>query len=469
MRIFGRRRPVVERPGVGPQRPRPAARGAAGERLAALLVEVAPLGSGSLAGHVHPVRRALVPAVRGHAGSGSGSVGGGPRRSRRSSASAPVGVGRRRRPRCRRRCRARARAGCGPAGPRAPRRASPRDPPRTGRPRPRSQEWKKNADRTAAIGMPKIAPGMPAIRSPMRTEPRTTIGWIPTASCMSRGWRTFMTTNQPMPMRMIAGTSAPGHEEQGDDDRRRPGDERAEERDRHEDARRRRGEDRERQAEDRARRRGRPRSRRCRWSAWPRRKPPNERPTDDLQEARLLGVGRRDEAEQERQDLVAVDDHVDRQEEDDQQRAERADAGDRDLLERPDQRRRRTRRGCRGRSRPGRRGRPGRARASPASACHGARIVGQVLADAAGSRRRTRVIDGRQRAGDDDDERQQDRHRRACRRGSSRRPAAGAGCRELIQVDDRAEDEGEQPGQEERQQDVAEDRPKAVGDQADRR
>ena len=44
----------------------------------------------------------------------------------------------------------------------------------------------------------------------MSTEPRTTIGWIPTAPCMSRGWRTFITTNQPMPIRMSAGSSAPG-------------------------------------------------------------------------------------------------------------------------------------------------------------------------------------------------------------------------------------------------------------------
>ena len=53
---------------------------------------------------------------------------------------------------------------------------------------------------TAAIGMAKIAPGMPAILTPTSTEPRTTIGWMPTR-CMSRGWRMFMTTNQPTPMR----------------------------------------------------------------------------------------------------------------------------------------------------------------------------------------------------------------------------------------------------------------------------
>ncbi len=58
--------------------------------------------------------------------------------------------------------------------------------------------------------MPKIAPGTPAIRDPTSTDPRTTIGWIPTAPCMIRGWSTFMTTIQPMPMSTIDGTSASG-------------------------------------------------------------------------------------------------------------------------------------------------------------------------------------------------------------------------------------------------------------------
>jgi hypothetical protein len=41
---------------------------------------------------------------------------------------------------------------------------------------------------------PEDRPGMPAMREPMSTEPRTTIGWMPTAPCMIRGCRTFMTT-----------------------------------------------------------------------------------------------------------------------------------------------------------------------------------------------------------------------------------------------------------------------------------
>ena len=63
---------------------------------------------------------------------------------------------------------------------------------------------------TAAIGMPKIAPVMPAILEPMSTEPRTTMGWIPTAPAMTRGWSTFITRNQPTPITMIAGSVALG-------------------------------------------------------------------------------------------------------------------------------------------------------------------------------------------------------------------------------------------------------------------
>ena len=55
-----------------------------------------------------------------------------------------------------------------------------------------------------------------------------------------------------------------------------------------------------------------------------------------LQQPRVVRIGGRDEAEQEGHDLVAVDDHVDRQEEDDQHRAQGTEAGDRDLLERRD-------------------------------------------------------------------------------------------------------------------------------------
>ncbi len=58
--------------------------------------------------------------------------------------------------------------------------------------------------------MPKIAPDTPAIFEPMITEPRTTIGWRPTASAISRGWRTFMTTNQPTIMIASVGRMSPG-------------------------------------------------------------------------------------------------------------------------------------------------------------------------------------------------------------------------------------------------------------------
>src|SRR3954466_15557321 len=51
---------------------------------------------------------------------------------------------------------------------------------------------------------------MPATFDPMSTDPRTTIGWIPTACAMSRGWTTFMTRNQPTPIAIRAGSVASG-------------------------------------------------------------------------------------------------------------------------------------------------------------------------------------------------------------------------------------------------------------------
>ena len=65
--------------------------------------------------------------------------------------------------------------------------------------------------------------------------------------------------------------------------------------------------------------------------AWPRRNPPNERATRLSQEERLLGVARRDQPEQEGHDHVPIDDHVQRQDEDDQQVADRPEAGHREL------------------------------------------------------------------------------------------------------------------------------------------
>ena len=214
------------------------------------------------------------------------------------------------------------------------------------------------ADTTAAIGIPKIAPGMPAIRPPMRTEPRTTIGWIPTAPCMIRGCRTFITTSQPAPIRMIVGTSVLGLQDESHDDRRRPRHERPEERDHLEQAGGDRGQRRKGQAQQQV---GAERDQEVddahqRLAA----QEAAERARDGcLQETRLLRIRRRHDPEQEGQDGVAVEDHVDRQEEHDQQRPHDAEAGDRDLLERARRARPRSCRGCPGPPPPGRRGRSG--------------------------------------------------------------------------------------------------------------
>ena len=70
--------------------------------------------------------------------------------------------------------------------------------------------WKKNAETTAAIGMPKIAPAIPPIFEPMRTEAMTTIGWMPTACSISRGWSTFMTMIQPIAIAISVGSRTSG-------------------------------------------------------------------------------------------------------------------------------------------------------------------------------------------------------------------------------------------------------------------
>ena len=64
------------------------------------------------------------------------------------------------------------------------------------------------------MGMLKIAPMMPAIFEPMSTEPRTTMGWMPTAPDIRRGWRMFIVTNQPMPMMISVGRKGLRLEEQ---------------------------------------------------------------------------------------------------------------------------------------------------------------------------------------------------------------------------------------------------------------
>ena len=153
---------------------------------------------------------------------------------------------------------------------------------------------------------------------------------------MIRGCRTFMTTNQPTTINDQRRQQRARHEQQRDDHRRSPRDERPEERDRHEQAGGDRGQRDQRQAHDDAGDEGDHevgRAQQC----LPAQEPAERARDGRLEQAGLLGVGRRHEPEEEGQDLVAVDDHVDRQEEDDQHRPDHAHAGDRDLLQRRDQ------------------------------------------------------------------------------------------------------------------------------------
>ena len=55
-----------------------------------------------------------------------------------------------------------------------------------------------------------MAPGMPAMRNPISTDPSTTTGWIPTVSRMIRGWRMFITTNQPTTIATNVGPTTSG-------------------------------------------------------------------------------------------------------------------------------------------------------------------------------------------------------------------------------------------------------------------
>ena len=259
----------------------------------------------------------------------------------------------------------RARAGRGPAALRARPAAGPPARPRSGRRSSGARNWKKNAETTAAIGMPKIGPG--DARDPRADQDRAEDHDRVDADRVlhdprlehvhdhdpadahedDRGERPPSAGGQRATM------TGGAHDRNGPKNGiawRTPADDR-----------RQRG---ERQAEQQVRRRARSRKYTTPISAWPRRNPPNERDDRRLEQPRLLRVGRRDEPEQERQDLVAVDDHVDRQEEHDQHRPDRAEAGDGDRLERLDELRPRPGRGCRGRRRPGPRGRPGRARST---------------------------------------------------------------------------------------------------------
>ena len=130
-----------------------------------------------------------------------------------------------------------------------------------------------------------------------------------------------------------------GLEHERGEDRRGPGQERPEERDGHQDARDDRGQGDERQAEDDARQQGDQEVGRAhdRLTAQEATERARHR---GLQESCLVGVRGWDDAEQEREDLVTVEDHVDRQEEHDQHRADDADAGHGHLLERLGQGRR---------------------------------------------------------------------------------------------------------------------------------
>src|SRR6185369_13237013 len=188
--------PFRHRAARGAQGARAAAPGATRQRFAALLVEVAPLTAGALAGHV---RRIGTPRPRSF---GLGSFGvdlagcrcgvGSLRVVAHGSGTSTAwpGVGSR---------------GTTTARPSRSLTLLAARPATLRSPAVRCRKWKKNADTTAAMGIPKIAPGIPAILEPMRTDPRTTIGWIPTAPCMIRGCRTFMTSSHPTPMIAIVG------------------------------------------------------------------------------------------------------------------------------------------------------------------------------------------------------------------------------------------------------------------------
>ena len=100
----------------------------------------------------------------------------------------------------------------------------------------RGRTCRNSAEITAAIGMPKIAPGMPATLRPTSTEPRTTIGWIRSEVDMIRGWSQFMTTSQPIATTIADRERGLRLDQDRHEHRRDPGHERPEERDRHEHA-----------------------------------------------------------------------------------------------------------------------------------------------------------------------------------------------------------------------------------------
>ena len=121
------------------------------------------------------------------------------------------------------------------------------------------------------------------------------------------------------------------------DHRRRPGDEGPEERDRHQDAGGRGGQGGVLEPQDQVAERGRRGRTVPPITTMPRMKPA-ERAAHALREqVRLVAVGRRDEAQEERADGRAVDRDEDRQEEDDQEVADEPDARDGHVLQGPEE------------------------------------------------------------------------------------------------------------------------------------
>ena len=188
--------------------------------------------------------------------------------------------------------------------------------------------------------------------------------------------------------------------------------------------------------------------------ALPAEEPPERLADRTLQQPGVLRVGRRDEPEQERQDLVAVDDHVDRQEEDDEHRADGSDARDRDLLQRRDQHGRELVEVGQDRLDLDHQVHVGQAeRIEPVLPRREDRR--QILLDL-----RDRVDELADRpgqcSGHDDEQGEQDRHDQRVDddRGQGARQPRDA---RADPGHDRADDEGQQPGEEEREQDVAEE------------
>ena len=181
-----------------------------------------------------------------------------------------------------------------------------------------------------------MAPAIPAIFEPMTTDARTMIGWMPTAPAISRGWRTFIVTNQPMPMMTRTGSTALGtissatatggtHETNGPKNGIACSTPASDRRDR-----------RVRQAEHDVHDGGDEAEREAHDELGP--EEAAERPGDARRAAgRRAGRPGRYQPEEERADVLAVDRDVDRQDHEDQDVAEHPDARNRDRLERPDQ------------------------------------------------------------------------------------------------------------------------------------